>query len=146
MIELRYLQRADKSLLLQQRTKTKWLDGTTTKNGCYGWADWEDVPIAPLDPTQPTEELESACYVAMPKELTAENGAKALMMGEFYETVETGNEAFCGCGTCDFCIECPGEPESTLQKIPISWTTIKEIYAMAVKHFDAVHTPPTEER
>tara|TARA_R110002072_G_scaffold287391_1_gene453010 strand:- start:268 stop:972 length:705 start_codon:yes stop_codon:yes gene_type:complete len=73
--------------------------------------------------TPPTE------GVAMPKELTAENGAKALMMGEFYETVEIGNEAFCGCGTCDFCIECPDEPESTLQKIPISWTTIKEIEA-----------------
>ena len=56
MIELRYLQRADKPLSLQQRTKTKWLDGTTTKNGRYGWSDWEDVPIAPLDPTPPTEE------------------------------------------------------------------------------------------
>ena len=55
MIELRYLQRADKSLLLQQRTKTKWLDGTTTKNGRYGWSDWEAVPIVSLDPT-PTEE------------------------------------------------------------------------------------------
>ena len=94
------------------------------------------------------EELESslasACHVAMPKELTAENGAKALMTGEFYETIEVGNDAFCGCGTCDFCIECPNEPESTLQKIPISWTNIKEIYAMAVKHFGAVHTPTEE--
>tara|TARA_R110002072_G_scaffold273116_2_gene433455 strand:- start:589 stop:990 length:402 start_codon:yes stop_codon:yes gene_type:complete len=57
MIELRYLQRADKSLL-QQRTKTKWLDGTTAKNGCYGWSDWEAVPIALLDPIPPTETLE----------------------------------------------------------------------------------------
>ena len=55
MIELRYLQRADKSLLLQQRTKTKWLDGTTTKNGCYGWADWEDVPVVHLDSVPPTD-------------------------------------------------------------------------------------------
>ncbi|MDB4309221.1 hypothetical protein N9913_02820 [Porticoccaceae bacterium] len=98
--------------------------------------------------TPPTEGLESslssACYVAMPKELTAENGAKGLMTGEFYETIEVENEFFCGCGTCDFCIECPGEPESTLQKIPISWVNIKEIYAMAVKHFDAVHTPTKE--
>ena len=55
MIELRFLQLADNSLALQQRTKTRWLDGTTTKNGCYGWSDWEDVPTVSLDPT-PTEE------------------------------------------------------------------------------------------
>ena len=34
--------------VLQQRTKTRWLDGSTTDNGCYGWSDWEDVPIKHL--------------------------------------------------------------------------------------------------
>jgi len=55
MIELRYLQRADKPLSLQQRTKTKWLDGTTTKNGRYGWSDWEDVPAVLLNSVSPTD-------------------------------------------------------------------------------------------
>jgi hypothetical protein len=114
--------------------------------GWYCLPDHESANDTAIQLEKLEPPLSPACYVAMPKELTAENGAKALMMGEFYETVETGNEAFCGCGTCDFCIEFPDEPESTLQKIPISWTTIKEIYAMAVKHFDAVHTPPIEDK
>ena len=71
--------------------------------------------------------------VIMPKELTAENGAKALLMGEFFEEVEHD------CLRCDYldedddCDFCDGSGmyyESTA----ISWTTIKEIYKMAVKH------------
>ena len=69
----------------------------------------------------------------MPKELTAENGAKALLIGEFFERREVE------CPECadeqypDNCKACAGTgymTESTL----ISWTNIKKIYAMAVKH------------
>ncbi len=70
--------------------------------------------------------------VIMPKELTAENGAKALLIGEFFEEVETENPDYCGCGECDFCEENPDEEETYLQKVYVSWTTIKEIYKKAV--------------
>lgn len=69
------------------------------------------------------------CYVAMPKELTAENGAKYLLIGEFSEIIEID---CCECAG-DGCEECNGNGHHN-QKVPVSWTTIKEIYAMAVKH------------
>lgn len=31
--------------ILQQRTKTKWIDGSTDKNGYYDWSEWGDVPV-----------------------------------------------------------------------------------------------------
>lgn len=73
--------------------------------------------------------------IIMPRELTAENGAKALLMGEFYQTV------IMPCTDCDGegyfdgdpCIECDGAAEYTL-KVPISWTTIKAIYKMAAEN------------
>ena len=71
--------------------------------------------------------------IKMPKELTAENGAKGLLSGEFFETVTME------CGECidggaeDGCEVCDGNIKYQ-QKVTVSWTTIKEIYAMAVKH------------
>jgi len=73
--------------------------------------------------------------VMMPRELTAENGAKALLMGEFSETVIMQCPECDGHGLDDneeVCNECDGACEYAL-KVPVSWTTIKEIYAMAVK-------------
>ena len=73
-------------------------------------------------------------YVLMPKELTAENGTKGLLMGEFEETMEMtcpecdGDDADHGCEICN------GEV-TYLQPAPVSWTTIKAIYKMAVDHF-----------
>jgi DnaJ-class molecular chaperone len=76
----------------------------------------------------------------MPRVLTAENGAKGLLLGEFHETIELT------CPDCDGaeyhdletdqCGTCKDTGEVT-QKVPVSWTTIKEIYAMAVKHLGA---------
>ncbi|PUB87025.1 MAG: hypothetical protein DBP02_01925 [gamma proteobacterium symbiont of Ctena orbiculata] len=76
-----------------------------------------------------------AGYVAMPKALTAENGAKALLIGEFNEKIISD------CPAClnkngdidDNCYLCDGTGEF-VQEIQVSWTTLKEIYAMAVKH------------
>ena len=70
----------------------------------------------------------------MPKALTAENGAKSLLIGEFYEEItvkcpecwdlnEDANE------DCEIC----GGTGEYVKSVPVSWTTIKEIYAMAVK-------------
>lgn len=81
--------------------------------------------------------VETARYeevVIMPKELTAQNGAKMHMMGEFNEEITLK------CPECwdlnedadNECEICAGTGEY-VQSVPVSWTTIKEIYAMAVK-------------
>lgn len=65
--------------------------------------------------------------IIMPCELTAENGAKSLLMGEFF--VETDDI----CPNCegDGCDECDniGFVPCFIQ---IPWSTIKKIYATAV--------------
>lgn len=70
--------------------------------------------------------------VMLPAELTAENGAKALLMGEFIEVVELE------CTACDQddedCEVCSGHGSYTY-RVPISWTAIKEIYQMVVKNY-----------
>jgi len=68
--------------------------------------------------------------ILMPEALTAENGAKGLMMSEFKERLRLQ----CVCDSdLDDCELCNGTGEIE-QEVLVSWTTIKEIYAMAVKH------------
>jgi hypothetical protein len=55
----------------------------------------------------------------MPRRLTAENGAKGLLIGEFHETI--------------ICHDEDGEPCEV--KIPVEWDTIKQIYAKIVEHY-----------
>lgn len=67
--------------------------------------------------------------VLMPNALTAENGAKALLIGEFHVQTEVPNP--------DYDPEDHDEdeePEFFTAQIAIPWDTIKAIYAMAVKH------------
>ena len=71
--------------------------------------------------------------VVMPSALTAENGAKSLMIGEFNETTEFPCPECCDYGPEDDCPQCDGTGE-IMQVVPVTWTTIKEIYAMAVEH------------
>lgn len=73
--------------------------------------------------------------VIMPKELTAENGAKCLMMGTFVETVKMTCPECAGQDIVDkcFCEVCDGKQECEFD-ITISWDAIKAIYAMAVEH------------
>ncbi len=76
--------------------------------------------------------------VMMPRELTAENGAKGLLSGEFHEVViqdcpYCDSTGFLDIDETEECDSCNGEG-SVAFKVPVSWTTIKEIYAMAVKH------------
>lgn len=77
-------------------------------------------------------------WVKMPRSLSAKNGAKGLLIGEFFEEIEVPNEDYCGCGKCDFCIEIQDEDatETIIKKVPVSWSTIKDIYAKIVEHFD----------
>lgn len=71
-------------------------------------------------------------YLLMPESLTAENGAKALLTGVFEEIVKIE------CWSCDWdgdeeCEICAGHGSLTY-RVPVSWTTIKAIYRMTVKH------------
>ncbi len=72
--------------------------------------------------------------ILMPKELTAENGAKGLLSGEFFQI------ELVDCPDCDLkcksdCTTC-NDTGSINVRVDIGWTTIKEIYAMAVKHLN----------
>ena len=70
--------------------------------------------------------------ILMPRALTAENGAKGALTGEFKESIKLR------CPDCDAdwpdndCEICHGYG-SYSQPITISWTTIKEIYKRAVE-------------
>ena len=78
--------------------------------------------------------------ILMPEALTAENGAKAALIGEFHETFmhecsECGGD---GLGYASphtqgetQCELCSGTGE-LVERVPVQWTTIKEIYKRAV--------------
>lgn len=72
-------------------------------------------------------------YVLVPKKLTAENGAKNVLSGEFSET------KFINCPECfgdDECETCDGSGRIEIS-VPVSWTNIKAIWAKGVEHFAA---------
>ncbi|HCD8860567.1 TPA: hypothetical protein NF036_004451 [Escherichia coli] len=72
-------------------------------------------------------------YVLVPKKLTAENGAKRVLSGEFSET------KFINCPGCfgdDDCETCDGSGRIEIT-VPVTWTTIKAIWAKGVEHFAA---------
>jgi len=80
-----------------------------------------DFAEAQVDYREGRYPKEPSCVSTMPEKLTAENGAKALLMGEFYEQFRTEDE----------------EGNEVINDIPVSWITIKEIYKMIVKHFSS---------
>lgn len=73
--------------------------------------------------------------IIMPTELTAENGAKADLIGEFFETITLTCHECNGDGRCP---ACNGSGE-LLIFVPVSWTTIKKIYKRAVQLFARQH-------
>jgi hypothetical protein len=83
-----------------------------------------------VKPSRVSQSGSAGGYVELPSSLTAENGAKGLLIGEFNETVEVT------CGRCDGngCRDCD---HSGLQSVivPVQWTTIKEIYALIVRNY-----------
>ena len=72
--------------------------------------------------------------VLMPRSLTAENGAKALLSGEFF--IEIPQPHYCDCGEedCDACDLTNDTDLTPTQQVLVPWTTIKQIYAKAVEH------------
>jgi len=70
--------------------------------------------------------------IIMPKYLTAENGAKAQLIGEFFIEREIVNDPIDECyKECDDCNKCSPLPQ--IEKISIPWDTIKDIYNKAVE-------------
>ncbi len=72
-------------------------------------------------------------YVMVPMRLTAENGAKGVLSGEFSETQSVN------CPECfgyDECETCDGSGRIEI-KVPVSWTTIKDIWIKGIEHFAA---------
>ncbi|EFN8958211.1 DUF551 domain-containing protein [Escherichia coli] len=72
-------------------------------------------------------------WVMVPKKLTAENGAKGVLSGEFSETT------FISCPECfgdDDCDTCDGSGRIEI-KVPVTWTTIKSIWDKGIAYFAA---------
>lgn len=72
-------------------------------------------------------------WALVSKRLTAENGAKGVLSGEFSET------KFINCPECfgdDDCETCDGSGRIEIT-VPVTWTTIKAIWAKGVEHFAA---------
>ncbi len=72
-------------------------------------------------------------YCIMPMKLTADNGAKGALSGEFSET------KFINCPECfgdDECETCDGSGRIEIT-VPVTWTTIKAVWAKGVEHFAA---------
>ncbi|EIX9424682.1 DUF550 domain-containing protein [Klebsiella pneumoniae] len=85
------------------------------------------------DRTVEVSYVASPGYVMVPMRLTAENGAKGALSGEFSET------KFVNCPECfgdDECETCDGSGRIEIT-VPVTWTTIKEIWAKGVEHFAA---------
>ncbi|EOI6389850.1 hypothetical protein ACMU9O_000880 [Yersinia enterocolitica] len=73
-----------------------------------------------------------AGYCIMPESLTAENGAKGALSGEFFtETHITCQECGGDCDEDDPCKHCNDLGVQTV-RTAIGWSTIKDIYKMAV--------------
>lgn len=71
-------------------------------------------------------------YCIMPESLTAENGAKGALSGEFFtETDITCEECGGDCDEDDPCEHCNDLGVQTVRAV-IGWSTIKDIYKMAV--------------
>ncbi|VDA37292.1 hypothetical protein BANRA_03884 [Klebsiella quasipneumoniae] len=96
-------------------------------------------PVIGIDPASGPDCSVEVRYVAppgyamVPMRLTAENGAKGALSGEFSET------KFVNCPECfgdDECETCDGSGRIEITA-PVTWTTIKEIWAKGVEHFAA---------
>ena len=72
----------------------------------------------------------------MPESLTAENGAKKLLIGEFSVTITVVCTACHFHGGQDDCEMCGGAGTYN-QNRDVDWPTIKAIYAKAYAHYDS---------
>lgn len=78
-------------------------------------------------------------YKLVPVELTAENGAKSSLIGEFTEV------KYINCPECfgdSECESCDGSGRIKVE-VPVTWTTIKAIWKKGIEHFDSLTAAPT---
>lgn len=76
-------------------------------------------------------------WILMPRKLTAENGAKAALSGDFAE------HKFINCPECfgdDECESCDGSGRIKVE-VTVSWSTIKAIWEKGADHFAAAPAP-----
>ncbi|HDT0508372.1 TPA: hypothetical protein QIB29_004563 [Enterobacter hormaechei subsp. xiangfangensis] len=95
-----------------------------------GWNAYRAAMLQGAEPVSQPYTLPDG-YCIMPMKLTAENGAKCALAGEFSET------KFISCPECfgdDECETCDGTGRIEIS-VPVSWTTIKDIWAKGVEHF-----------
>ena len=127
-------------------------DGNTTSEFDYGWNACRAAMLQSFGNSEQLDEVGSwnnhrntptaqagnspavpDGWVTVPKKLTAENGAKGVLSGEFSET------KFINCPECfgdDECETCDGSGRIEIT-VPVSWTNIKAIWAKGVEHFEA---------
>lgn len=104
--------------------------GTQEKAFVSGWNACRAAMLQGAEPVSQPYTLPDG-YCIMPMKLTAENGAKCALAGEFSET------KFISCPECfgdDECETCDGTGRIEIS-VPVSWTTIKDIWAKGVEHF-----------
>ncbi|MBS6076105.1 MAG: hypothetical protein KIB03_14670 [Citrobacter freundii] len=114
---------ACRAAMLQSYGNSKQLDEVGS------WNNHRNTPTAQAGNSPVTPDG----YVLVPKKLTAENGAKSVLSSEFSET------KFINCPECfgdDECETCDGSGRIEIT-VPVTWTTIKAIWAKGVEHFAA---------
>lgn len=107
--------------------------GNDTQRGYSSTLEELAEGIRALHPNAGNSPVIPEGYVMVPMRLTAENGAKGALSGEFSET------KFINCPECfgdDECETCDGSGRIEIT-VPVTWTTIKEIWAKGVEHFAA---------
>ncbi|WP_338570540.1 hypothetical protein VRB37_16615 [Erwinia billingiae] len=102
----------------------------------YIWIGYENSHPIGLYATPPASSAPDG-WATLPAKISADNGAKAALSGEFLEV------KFISCPECfgdDDCDSCDGSGRVKVE-IPVSWTTIKAIWEKGVQHFSAVPAP-----
>ncbi|HAW3343391.1 TPA: hypothetical protein JLS65_004027 [Escherichia coli] len=110
----------------------RWIHGVIVQAAWFVKASLEQNALSGNSPVTPDG------WVIVPKKLTAENGAKGVLSGEFSETT------FISCPECfgdDDCDTCDGSGRIEI-KVPVTWTTIKSIWDKGIAYFAA--EPPQE--
>lgn len=129
-----------------EREPIAWLNDAYLARGVVdGEVGSEDagpgyIPVYREAGPQPAPVVQDG-YVMVPMRLTAENGAKGALSGEFSET------RFVNCPECfgdDECETCDGSGKIEIT-VPVTWTTIKEIWAKGVEHFSATPSEVKDE-
>lgn len=104
-----------------------------TKVQYDGFAKKTDCEVRILYTTPPAPVVPDGCALVL-RRLTAGNGAKGVLSGEFSET------KFINCPECfgdDECETCDGSGRIEIT-VPVSWTNIKAIWAKGIEHFTSV--------